>query len=65
MGLKTVRSTVLTAEEAMIVVFRKQTLLPLHDCLYALQTTIPHLTRVILAPLPAAPWDQPAACNCQ
>lgn len=28
-----------------IVAFRKHTLLPLVDCLYALQATIPHLTR--------------------
>lgn len=32
-------------EEALIVAFRKHTLLPLDDCLYALQATIPHLTR--------------------
>ena len=32
-------------EEAIIVAFRKHTLLPLDDCLYALQPTIPHLTR--------------------
>ena len=32
-------------EEAIAVAFRKHTLLPLDDCLYALQTTIPHLTR--------------------
>ena len=39
-------STVLTAEqEVIIVAFRRHTLLPLDDCLYALQTTIPHLTR--------------------
>lgn len=39
-------STVLTVEqEAMIVAFRRQTLLPLDDCLYALQPSIPHLTR--------------------
>lgn len=39
-------STVLTLEEeAMIVAFRRHTLLPLDDCLYALQPTIPHLTR--------------------
>ena len=39
-------STVLTIEqEAMIVAFRQQTLLPLDDCLYALQLSIPHLTR--------------------
>ncbi len=29
----------------MVVAFRRQTLLPLDDCLYALQPTIPHLTR--------------------
>jgi Integrase core domain len=33
------------AEEAIIVAFRKHTLLPLDDCLYALQASIPHLTR--------------------
>ena len=32
-------------EEPIIVAFRKHTLLPLDDCLYALQATIPHLTR--------------------
>ena len=46
MGPKDPRSTVLSvAEEAMCVAFRKHTLLPLDDCLYALQATIPHLTR--------------------
>ena len=45
-GPKTVGSTVLTAEEeAVVVAFRGHTLLPLDDCLYALQATIPHLTR--------------------
>ena len=40
------RSTVLSIEdEAVIVAFRQHTLLPLDDCLYALQATIPHLTR--------------------
>lgn len=39
-------STVLSEEEeAMVVAFRRHTLLPLDDCLYALQPTIPHLTR--------------------
>src|SRR5438874_4889520 len=39
-------STVLSAEEeAIVVAFRRYTLLPLDDCLYALQPTIPHLTR--------------------
>jgi transposase InsO family protein len=45
-GPKIVRSTVLSIEEeAVIVAFRRHTLLPLDDCLYALQATIPHLTR--------------------
>jgi transposase-like protein len=35
-------------EEAIIVAFRRHTLLPLDDCLYALQPTIPHLTRLSL-----------------
>src|SRR6187431_417621 len=46
MGPKAPHSTVLSAEEeALAVAFRKHTLLPLDDCLYALQATIPHLTR--------------------
>ena len=45
-GPKQPRSTVLSAEEeAVVVAFRRHTLLPLDDCLYALQPTIPHLTR--------------------
>lgn len=45
-GPKEPKSTVLSAEEeAIIVAFRKHTLLALDDCLYALQPTIPHLTR--------------------
>jgi len=43
---KDAHSTVLSIEEeAIIVAFRKHTLLPLDDCLYALQASIPHLTR--------------------
>ena len=46
MGPKQPKSTVLSSEEeAMIVAFRKHTLLPLDDCLYALQETISELTR--------------------
>jgi IS30 family transposase len=49
MGPKQSRSTVLSAEqEALIVAFRKHTLLPLDDCLYVLQETIPRLTRSAL-----------------
>ena len=45
-GPKEPKSTVLSIEEeAVIVAFRKHTLLPLDDCLYALQPTIPHLSR--------------------
>ena len=48
-GPKEPRSTVLTeAEEATIVAFRRHTLLPLDDCIYALQPSIPHLTRSAL-----------------
>lgn len=46
MGPKAAHSTVLSVEEeAVIVAFRRHTLLPLDDCLYALQPSIPHLTR--------------------
>ncbi|WP_101909027.1 IS481 family transposase [Marasmitruncus massiliensis] len=46
MGPKVPSSTILTKEEeALIVAFRKHTLLPLDDCLYALEEPIPHLTR--------------------
>lgn len=46
MGPKEAHSTVLSVEEeALIVAFRRHTLLPLDDCLYALQPSIPHLTR--------------------
>ena len=49
MGPKTPRSTVLSqGEEAIVVAFRKHTLLPLGDCLYAMQASIPHLTRSAL-----------------
>src|SRR5713226_5853963 len=45
-GPKEPKSTVLSIEqEAIIVAFRRHTLLPLDDCLYALQATLPHLTR--------------------
>jgi hypothetical protein len=45
-GLKKARSPVLSVEEeAVIVAFRKDTLLPLDGCLYALRRIIPHLTR--------------------
>jgi transposase InsO family protein len=45
-GPREPRSTVLSIEEeAIVVAFRQHALLPLDDCLYALQATIPHLTR--------------------
>lgn len=48
-GPKEPRSTILTeVKEAMVVAFRRLTLLPLDDCLYALQPTIPNLTRSAL-----------------
>ena len=56
-------------EEAIVVAFRKHTLLPLDDCLYALQAAIPHLTRSSLhrclqrhgiSRLPEVTGDKPA-----
>ena len=45
-GPKDAHSTSLSLEEeAIIVAFRRHTLLPLDDCLYALLPTIPRLTR--------------------
>ena len=45
-GPKAPRSTTLSPDqEAIIVAFRRHALLPLDDCLYALQATIPQLTR--------------------
>ena len=45
-GPRDAKSTVLSIEdEAIVVAFRRHTLLPLDDCLYALQPTIPQLTR--------------------
>ena len=45
-GPREPKSTVLSiGEEAIVIAFRRHTLLPLDDCLYALQATIPHLTR--------------------
>ena len=43
---KQARSTILTLEdEAIVVAFRRHTLLPLDDCLYTLKSTNPYLTR--------------------
>src|SRR3954454_16901979 len=49
MGPKRPRSTVLTeAEEAIVVEFRRRTLLPLDDVLGCLRESIPKLTRSAL-----------------
>lgn len=48
-GPKAPHFTTLTeAKEAAVMAFRRHTLLPLDDCLYALQPSIPHLTRSAL-----------------
>src|SRR5437870_1944610 len=70
MGPKEPCSTVLSKEEeAIVVTFRRHTLLPLDDCLYALQATLPHLTRSSLhrclqrhgiSRLPEVAGDKPA-----
>ena len=53
-GPKEPRSTVLTeAEEAVIVAFRRHTLLPLDDCLYALQAFDPASDTISAAPVPS------------
>src|ERR1700746_2811658 len=44
-GHKEPKSSLSIEDEAIIVAFRRHTLLALDDCLYALQATIPHLTR--------------------
>ena len=69
-GPKKPRSTVLSVEEeAVVAAFRRHTLLPLDDCLYALQAPIPHLTRASLhrclqrhgiSRLPDVEGDKPA-----
>ena len=56
------KSSVLSIEdEAIIVAFRRHTLLPLDDCLYALQPTIPTPDALLAASLPAASWHFEAA----
>ena len=56
------RSTVLTVEEeAIIVAFRKHTLLPLDDCLYALQADDPASDPLVPSSVPATPRHLPAA----
>jgi hypothetical protein len=63
-GPKEPRSTVLSVEdEAVVAAFRRHILSPLDDCLYALQPTVPHLTRSSLASLPQAPRDLRAAAG--
>ena len=32
-------------QEAIVIAFRRHTLLPLDDCLYAIRPSLPHLTR--------------------
>jgi transposase InsO family protein len=69
-GPRTPRSTVLSIEdEAVVVAFRRHTLLPLDDCLYALQPTIPRLSgsalhrcvqRHGISRLPEVGGDKPA-----
>ena len=64
------KSTIVSVpDEAMVVAFRRHTLLPLDDCLYALQAAIPHLTRSSLhrclqrhgiSRLPDVEGDKPA-----
>ena len=70
-GPKGAKSTVVLSpyEEAIIVAFRRHILLPLDDCLYSLQPSIPHLSRSSLhrclkrhdiSRLPEVDRDKPA-----
>lgn len=43
-----------TTTEAVVVAFRRHTLLPLDDCLYALQATIPHLASDLIPDMQGA-----------
>jgi len=62
MGPKERHSTILTPEqEAMVVAFRKHTLLPLDDCLYALQATLPQTYSLGASSLPPASRHKPTA----
>src|SRR5262245_24731054 len=46
MGPNVLCSSVLSAEEELLILaFRRHTFLSLDDCWYALQATVPHLTR--------------------
>src|SRR5277367_4418899 len=61
-GPKKPRSTVLSVEEeAVVIAFRRHTLLPLDDCLYALRGDHPASHALLAASLPATPRDQPVA----
>ena len=49
MGPNELRATVLSLEkEAIVVASRRHMLLPLDECLYGLQPTLPHPTRSFL-----------------
>jgi Integrase core domain len=75
MGPTQPHSTVLTKdEEALIVTFRRHPLRPLDDCLSALPSTMPHLTRSALhrcltrhgiSRLPASEGDTPPKKQCK
>ena len=62
-GPKQVQSSALTLEEAAVVAFRRHTLLPLDDCLYALQPSLSSLHRCLqrhdISRLPGIEGDEP------
>jgi transposase-like protein len=61
-GPKAPTSTVLSIEdEAIIVAFRRHTLLPLDDCLYAFAGDYPASDEIVVAPLPSTSRHQPTA----
>ena len=57
MGPKAIHSTVLnTEEEAMVVTFRRHTLLPLDDCLLRTAGLDPASDQIVASPMFATPW---------
>lgn len=64
-GPRQPHSTVLSIEEeAVIVAFRRHTLLPLDDGLYFASTDNSSPVALIIAPLPATPrYQPPAGCD--
>ena len=63
-GLKEACSTVLSlVEEAVVVAFRKHTLLPLDDCFVRFPAHAAEADPIVTSPLPAAAWHFASAAG--